>query len=149
MMTYSENLVSSIKLEEGFTPIAHHLEGDRPGVITGGYGSTDVELGETFTEARACCELHHRLDQCALTVRRLVHVPLTQGQFDALCDFCYNLGAVALQQSTLLKLLNSGDYAGADQEFLRWNHADGKILAGLTHRRMLEAGWFDTPAVAA
>jgi GH24 family phage-related lysozyme (muramidase) len=68
---------------------------------------------------------------------RLVKVELNQGQFDALVSFTYNLGAL-LSTSTLLRKLNAGDYAGAADEFLRWNKAGGKVLNGLTRRR--EAG---------
>jgi hypothetical protein len=71
-------------------------------------------------------------------VSRLVKVGLTQGQFDALVSFTYNLGARSLSTSTLLRKLNAGDYAGAADEFLRWNKAGGKVLNGLTRRREAE-----------
>ncbi|EDH9820259.1 TPA_asm: lysozyme, partial [Salmonella enterica subsp. enterica serovar Typhimurium] len=75
-------------------------------------------------------------------VSRLVKVKLTQGQFDALVSFAYNLGARTLSSSTLLRKLNSGDYAGAADEFLRWNKAGGKVLNGLTRRREAERALF-------
>lgn len=145
-MTYSEKLVNAIKAEEGFTAVAHHLDGDRPNVVTGGYGETDVVLGQTFTEAQADARLRSRLNAFAAEVSRLVRVPLTQGQFDALTDFVYNEGPGNLAKSTLLVRLNCGDYQGADAEFARWNLAGGKVLAGLSHRRAIEAAWFETPA---
>jgi GH24 family phage-related lysozyme (muramidase) len=74
-------------------------------------------------------------------VSRLVKVGLTQGQFDALVSFTYNLGARSLSTSTLRKL-NAGDYAGAADEFLRWNKAGGKVLNGLTRRREAERALF-------
>ena len=67
-------------------------------------------------------------------VSRLVKVGLTQGQFDALVSYTYNLGARSLSTSTLLRKLNAGDYAGAADEFLRWNKAGGKVLNWLTRR---------------
>ena len=67
---------------------------------------------------------------------------LTQGQFDALVSFTYNLGARSLSTSTLLKKLNAGDYRGAADEFPRWNKAGGQVLAGLTRRREAERSLF-------
>ncbi|EAA7932780.1 lysozyme, partial [Salmonella enterica subsp. enterica] len=75
-------------------------------------------------------------------VSRLVKVRLTQGQFDALVSFAYNLGARTLSTSTLLRKLNAGDYAGAADEFLCWNKAGGKVLKGLTRRREAERALF-------
>lgn len=70
------------------------------------------------------------------------HVPLTQGQFDALVSFAFNCGSLALSTSTLLKKLNSGDYEGAASEFMRWIHAGGKTITGLQRRRLLEKRLF-------
>lgn len=57
-------------------------------------------------------------------------------------SFTYNLGARSLSTSTLLQKLNAGDYAGAADEFLRWNKAGGKVLKGLTCRREAERTLF-------
>ena len=76
-------------------------------------------------------------------VSRLVKVPLEQCQFDALVCFAYNVGGGALASSTLLKLLNAGDYSGAAGQFSRWNKANGKQLAGLTRRREAERALFE------
>ncbi len=75
----------------------------------------------------------------------MVKVPLTANQLGALTSFAYNLGSGALASSTLLKLLNAGDYAGAAAQFARWNKARGKTLAGLTKRRAAEAALFLKP----
>ena len=72
----------------------------------------------------------------------LAKVPLSQNQWDALMSFVYNLGSANLGPSTLLKLLNAGDYAGAAEQFLRWNKAGGQVLAGLTKRRAAERAMF-------
>ncbi|MCK2118973.1 lysozyme, partial [Pseudomonas juntendi] len=61
-------------------------------------------------------------------------------------SFTYNLGAANLESSTLRRLLNSGDYAGAADQFPRWNKAGGKVLAGLTRRRAAERDLFLEPA---
>ena len=69
-------------------------------------------------------------------------VELTQGQFDALVSFAYNVGSRALSTSTLLKKLNAGDIKGAADEFLRWNKSGGKVMPGLTNRRKAERALF-------
>ncbi len=80
-------------------------------------------------------------------VARLVKVPLTQGQFDALVDFCFNLGAGRLASSTLLKVLNGGRYEAAAEQLLRWDLAGGQENAGLKARREAEfALWSDGAA---
>ncbi len=76
---------------------------------------------------------------------RLVKVALSQNQWDALMSFVYNLGAANLASSTLLKLLkllNADDYAGAADQFTRWNKAGGQVLSGLTKRRNAERAMF-------
>lgn len=75
-------------------------------------------------------------------VSDLVKVPLNQNQFDALVSFAFNLGLGNLKSSTLLKKLNASDYIGASKEFERWNRAGGKVLNGLTRRRIAERDLF-------
>ncbi len=75
-------------------------------------------------------------------VTKLVKVPLTQNQFDALVSFEYNIGYSKLSASTLLRLLNSGDYKGASDQFGRWVYGGGKILPGLVRRRKAETQLF-------
>ena len=75
-------------------------------------------------------------------VNNLVTVGLNQNQFDAMVSWVYNLGGGNLKASTLLKVLNSGDYAGVPEQMLRWNKAGGKVLEGLTRRRQAEADLF-------
>jgi lysozyme len=81
--------------------------------------------------------------KCEKTIKNLVEVPLTQGQFDALIDFTFNLGVYNLANSTLLKLINQGQMEEADREFYRWNKAAGKVLNGLVKRRAAEAALFN------
>jgi lysozyme len=79
-------------------------------------------------------------------VQRLVMVPLTQGQYDALVDFCFNLGVGRLNSSKLLKALNAGRYDDAAEQLLRWDHAGGRECAALKARREAEAElWRDLP----
>lgn len=71
-------------------------------------------------------------------VSRLIHVVLSQLQFDALCSFTFNLGTGNLQASTLRAKINRGEYAAATGEFSRWVYGGGRRLAGLVSRRMRE-----------
>lgn len=70
---------------------------------------------------------------------RLISVPLTDGQFDALVSFTFNLGAGALQRSTLRRKVNRGEHQAVPAEFMKWVWAAGKRLPGLVRRRRAEA----------
>lgn len=130
------------------------------GVPTIGYGTTFYENGTkvtlkdpAITEERAEALLAIHMDTFAASVEKLVKVPLTDNQFAALCSFVYNLGAGSLQTSTLLKLLNNKDYAGAAGQFESWNKEkkDGVLVVskGLTRRRQAEKALFMQSPVAA
>ena len=119
------------------------------GVPTIGYGATYYADGRKVTlrdaaisEADADKLLDKMLGKYEDAVNRYVQVPINQNQFDALVSFCYNLGQESLRKSTLLKKVNSKDYNGAADQFLRWNRAGGKVLAGLTNRRTDERKLF-------
>jgi GH24 family phage-related lysozyme (muramidase) len=75
-------------------------------------------------------------------VNRDVSAPLTLDQWAALGDFIYNVGAGNFRASTLLKKLNARDYAGAAAELDKWDHAGGRVLAGLLKRRQAETALF-------
>jgi lysozyme len=99
----------------------------------------------TITEDEAGDLLREDIQSSEDAVNRLVTVPITQGQYDALVSFVFNLGRGNLASSTLLRLLNSGDYTGAAEQFPRWNQAAGKVLQGLVTRRAAEARMFTGP----
>jgi lysozyme len=113
-------------------------------VWTIGYGSTGPHVvpGKVITEAQADELLQDDLDRFEAAVTRLVTVPLTQNQYDALVSFAYNVGISALERSTLLKRVNAKLFDQAKAEFGKWNRAGGKPLAGLTRRRAAEAALF-------
>jgi len=116
---------------------------DSAGVWTIGYGHTaDVQPGDSCTQQQATAWLAEDIQWAAHAVNQYVTVPLTQGQFDALTDFTFNLGVGSLVHSTLLRLLNASDYAGAGAEFPKWNMAGGHVLAGLVARRAAEQAMF-------
>lgn len=118
------------------------------GVWTIGWGTTRVNgrpvtQGMTTTREQADAWFAEDLrgfEQCVLDA---VKVPLTQSQFDALVSFTYNVGCGAFRRSTLLRMLNQGDEAGAAAQFARWNKGGGRVLAGLTRRREAESALFE------
>lgn len=144
-MQTSENGIALIKQFEGCKLTAYQ---DSVGVWTIGYGWTQpvdgkpIRAGMTIKQETAERLLKTGLVSYERDVSRLVKVSLTQGQFDALLSFTYNLGARSLSTSTLLSKLNAGNYAGAADEFPRWNKAGGKALNGLTRRREAERALF-------
>lgn len=122
---------------------------DPAGVPTIGWGSTHgVTLGMRWSRDEAENALFSELEKCAADVTRHVTVPLNQHQFDALVSFVYNLGPGAFGRSTLLRKLNRGDYAGAEDEFGKWVYASKgaggpKVkYNGLIRRRKAEAAMF-------
>ena len=140
-----------IKLAEGLRLRAYRCPA---GKWTIGYGDTgpNVRPGLTITEAEAEERLAHRLAwEFEPGVAQLLAVPVTGNQFSALVCFAYNTGLQALAESTLLRKLNAGDYAGAAAEFPRWNkkrdEATGRMVPvpGLTTRRAAERELFCTP----
>lgn len=138
-----------LELIKGFEGLRLSAYQDSGGVWTIGYGHTrGVKPGDRITEAQAEAYLREDTGWAQQAVRDLVRVPLSQGQFDALTSFTFNLGRGALEQSTLLRKLNAGDYAGAQAEFARWVHDDGRVLQGLVRRRAAEAELFGGQAPA-
>lgn len=127
-----------IKKSEGFRD---HVYLDVAGFPTIGYGHL-VNPSESFpngiAEPRAAAILANDVGQAEQAVAELVKVALTQGQFDAVVDFCFNLGAGRLAGSTLLRELNAGHYDTAAQQLLSWDHAADVVNAGLKARREAE-----------
>lgn len=113
------------------------------GVWTIGFGHTKgVKMGQTITKSQAETLLRGDLLPCEEYVRGL-NLELTQGQFDALVDFCFNLGTAALQRSTLLqKIRTKADEQTIRGEFAKWVNAGGVRLQGLVKRRAWEADRF-------
>lgn len=141
-MKTSDRGIALIKEFEGFSPNIYLCPAGKPTI---GYGhvvhneTVHQPINEEEAERLLLEDLNDRYEPVVL---RLVSAELTQGQFDALVSFTYNLGASNLTNSTLLKKLNAGYYAGAAEEFERWNKCNGKPLAGLTRRRKAEKALF-------
>jgi len=134
---YSKAGLDLTKEFEGLRLTAYR---DSGGVWTVGYGHTgpDVRPGMVITQAEADALLAKDAQVAVDAVNRLVMVSLKQNQFDALVDFTLNLGEGVLVRSTLLKMLNAGDFDGAAQQLLAWDHAGGVVMPGLLRRRRAE-----------
>lgn len=130
-----------VKHFEGLRLVAYQ---DCAGVWTIGYGHTGADVCEhqTITEPEAEDLLGKDLGAAEASVRKAVQAELTQGQFDALVDFCFNMGERRLLSSTLLRYLNAGNVNGAAAQFGMWVHAGGKVQLGLVARRHAEAKLF-------
>lgn len=123
---------------------------DPVGYPTIGYGhllsreaGADLSRWRPITEAEAETLLQSDMASAAASVTRLVTVPLTDYQRAALIDFAFNCGAGNLAGSTLLKVINRGDYDAAPAEFLKWVYARGKKLPGLVRRREAEVEYWN------
>jgi lysozyme len=119
------------------------------GKLTIGWGHTgyDVYIGMTIDETKALELLEKDVAWTERIVNVLVKVPLTQPQFDALVSFVFNIGSTQFSTSTMLRLLDQGDYDGAAGQFHRWNYIEGEeVSAELTRRRAEEKALFNTGA---
>lgn len=147
-MQISENGVALIKRFEGCSLTAYPDPGTGGDPWTIGFGWTGsvngrpVRPGMTIDMATADRLLKTGLVSFENDVLKIVRVKLNQNQFDALVSLAYNVGSRVLSTSTLLKKLNAGDYAGAADQFLRWNKSGSKVMPGLTRRREAERELF-------
>lgn len=147
-MQTSEKGIKNIKDFEGCSLTAYPDPGTGGAPWTIGYGWTHpvdgkpIKPGMTIKQETADRLLKTGLVSYENDVLKMAKVKLTQGQFDAMVSFAYNVGSRALSTSTLLRKLNDGDVNGAADEFLRWNKAGGKVLNGLTRRREAERALF-------
>lgn len=141
-MNYSKSAEQVTESFEGCRLSAYQ---DQVGKWTIGYGHTgsDVHAGMTITEEEALDLLRKDLSIAASCVTKLLTAQLTQNEFDALVDFVFNLGCGTFYLSTMRKLLNHGEIQAAALEFEKWDHAGGKVVAGLLRRRMSEEHLFD------
>lgn len=101
-----------------------------------------IEDFRIFSMEEVDAILRADLDRFERGVERYITVPLTQGMFDALVSFSFNVGLGTLQRSTLRQKLNRGDKEGAAEELLKYCMAGGKILKGLQKRRLDERALF-------
>lgn len=141
-MNYSKD---GMKLTESFESCRLTAYQDSKGVWTIGWGHTyGVFAGMTCTQAQADAWLLADVQNAVIHVNEYVKVTLTQAEFDALVDFAFNVGCGNFHGSTMLRLLNAGDYRGAAVEFDKWDMAGGQVVAGLLRRRQAETNEFNS-----
>jgi len=133
-----------IKQFEGCKLDAYPDPGTGGEPYTIGYGHTGgVSLGDVITQEQADSFLRQdvgKFERCVTLA--LGETAVTANQFDACVCISFNIGCGAFQKSTLLRKLRDGDDIGAAREFLRWNKAGGREMAGLTRRRQAEHDLF-------
>lgn len=143
MMKLSTTGLDLIKSYEGYRAKPYN---DGGGVMTIGYGHVihPNDVFDEVSETEALALLRFDLERYEKTVNTYVSVPLTQSQYDSLVSLCFNIGRRAFERSTLLRLLNEGDYEGAAKQFHVWRKDNGKVVRGLVKRRAREAKYFET-----
>ena len=146
MRLINERGIEIVKSFEGLALRPYVCAG---GVNSVGYGATRSSTGgpidldmEAITEAEAEALLIRDLESSEGWVSRLIKAALTENQYSALTSFTFNVGAGALQRSTLRMKLNRGEVQNAADEFPKWRIAGGRILAGLVRRRVAERALF-------
>lgn len=140
MRKISKTGLDLIKKFEGFSPSVYICPAGYPTI---GYGHVikpqqREQFAGNITTEEAEALLRQDVEAAERAVLRLITVPLTDGQFDALVSFTFNLGAGALQRSTLRRKVNRGDHAVVPAEFRKWVWAGGRKLEGLVRRRSAE-----------
>jgi len=143
MRHITQDGIDLIKRFEGFSTTVYFCPAGYPTI---GYGHV-VKKGGGFSGGITKVEAEELLRQdvqiAERAVLRLIRVPLTNGEFDALVSFTYNLGSGALQRSTLRRKVNREEHTEVPAEFMRWVWAGGRKLRGLVKRRKFEAFlWF-------
>jgi len=129
---------------EGFSPIIYLCPAGYPTI---GYGHLITESNKErfldgIDELEALDLLKTDVQKAEQVVLRLINVPLTDGQFDALVSFTFNLGGGALQRSTLRRKVNRGEHSAVPAEFMKWVWAGGRKQKGLVKRRNSEMNFY-------
>jgi lysozyme len=139
---YSDAGIAITKQFEGLKLEAYR---DSTGTWTIGYGHTGPGIcaGLSINEDQASRFLIEDFQTAVDAVNRLVTVTITQNQFDALVDFCFNAGGGNLARSALLRMVNVGDFNAAHGQFALWIYAGGEVESGLIARRKAEAEMFN------
>jgi GH24 family phage-related lysozyme (muramidase) len=146
MRHITEDGIYFIKKFESFSPTIYICPAGYPTI---GYGHV-VKAQEKdrfaagITEPEAGALLQADMGAAERAVLRYIATPLTDGQFDALVSFTFNLGAGALQRSTLRRKINREEHADVPAEFLKWVWAAGRKLNGLIRRRQAEAAIYQS-----
>jgi len=135
VLALSAAALVGIVLHEGYTDRAViPVKGDVPTI---GFGTTEgVKLGDKTTPPEALARALRDVQKFEGALKSCVTVPLAQHEYDAFVRFAYNVGSSAFCKSTLVRKLNTGDYAGACAELLRWRFFQGKDCAAPENARL-------------
>ena len=142
VMQLGQRGASLIKWFEKLALVAYRRFPTEPWTAGWGHTGPDVIEGTTCTPVQADMWFAKDTRQAVAAVNRTLNRVINQNQFDALVAFTYNVGVDAEAHSTLIRLVNTGLLKSAANEFLKWNHVDGKEVEGLTHRRLAERALF-------
>lgn len=141
-MKTSDEGIALIAQFEGFRKRAYVCAG---GKWTIGYGHTKgVKEGDEITEAEGLRLLREDVADAEAAVRKWVHAPLRQNQFDALVSFVFNVGAGNFAASSLLREVNfdADDFADIRPRFIAWVYVKKRVVNGLVRRRKAEADMY-------
>lgn len=136
-LVLSASALVGIVIHEGYSDVAYvPVAGDVPTI---GFGTTEgVKIGDKTTPVKALERAMNDVQKFEDALQKCVKVELHQYEYDAYVSLSYNIGSKAFCNSTLVKLLNNGDYDGACKQILRWDKFQGRPLKGLTIRRQAE-----------
>ncbi len=141
MKTWLDLAIPLIQRWEGCRLAAYQCPA---GVWTVGWGQTgpNIKRGTRWTQEQADAALASALQAFSSQVNAAIKVPLSSGEKAAVVSLAYNIGIGSFKKSTLLRLLNEGQFAAAAKQFARWNRAGGEVLRGLSNRRAAERALF-------
>lgn len=150
MRSITDAGLNLIKRFEGFSPTIYICPAGHPTV---GFGhvvlpgeQTRFDGGLIREEAAELLRRDVRIAESA--VLRLITSPLADGQLDALVSFTFNLGAGALQRSSLRKKVNRGEHGDVPVELMKWVWSAGRKLPGLMRRRKAEGALYSAALLA-
>ena len=144
-MTPSSKCSALVEKSEGNVLKAYPdpATGGAPWTIGHGHTGPEVHPGMRITQQEADAYLEQDLCRVGQQISKVVHVELSQDEFDALVCFVYNIGIGNFMNSTMLRLLNMGKFDEASNEFEKWTKGAGKVMPGLVARRHNEKDLFN------
>lgn len=149
-MEMSDQGVVYLMQREGNAPVAYQDVGGVWTICTGAILDLDdqpVRRGLRYNTQQCLSLLSRDISNHSKAVQKCVYVPLYQYQFDALTSFAFNIGNYAFCGSTMVRLLNNGDYSAASGQFMKWTKVTvkGKKVTspGLINRRTSDKALFD------
>jgi lysozyme len=136
-ISLSASALVGIASWEGYRSTAYiPIPGDVPTI---GFGTTHgVKMGDTIDPVKALQRKISDISKFEGALKQCVKVPLHQREYDSYLSLAYNIGPTAFCNSTLVRLLNQGQYEEACKQILRWDRAGGRVVPGLTNRRQAE-----------